>query len=57
MQISDVTKNALGPLHDLRLYQKGELKELLKDEEKLLGDKGYIGDETILAPEEDKWMR
>jgi len=45
-----VSDNYRGPIHDAAVTRKSGILDLLVDEERILGDKGYVGFDQILAP-------
>ena len=45
-----VSDNYRGPVHDAAVTRKSGILDLLVDEERILGDKGYVGFDQILAP-------
>lgn len=59
MRLSDglfcwVSEGVEGRIHDMRLFKEGGILNLLHPEEKVLGDKGYVGHPKILTPKKGK---
>jgi len=44
------SKPYAGSVHDIKVFRQGGLKQKLSKGEKMIGDKGYIGEHCIITP-------